>query len=120
MKELKFRACIDKNTVIYFTLEDLVNPEPLFSIRELVKPWLLAGNKPDEYTGLKDSYAKEEYFGDFIKEADGTIRVIEDGDSAVLYLNRRATDASKYFWDLHGHKVIGNVRNNPELLKETS
>lgn len=46
MCEIKFRARISPKTIIAFTLDDLVNPNPLFSIRELVIPWLRAGNKP--------------------------------------------------------------------------
>jgi len=48
LKEIKFMARIpERNTTIYFTLYDLVKPEPLFSIREILKPWLLAGNQPE-------------------------------------------------------------------------
>lgn len=43
----KFRACISENTIIDFTIKDLVSPNPLFSIRELLIPWLQKGNNPE-------------------------------------------------------------------------
>ena len=72
-----------------------------------------------QYTGLKDSYAVEEYFDDIIEEEDGTRRVIEDGSSAVLFKNPQEKYDIKYFWELLGsHKVIGNIYENPELLEK--
>lgn len=72
---------------------------------------------PLQYTGLKDSYAKEEYFGDIIREEDGTIRIIEDGCSAVLFRNPQVTFDIKYFWELKQHEVIGNIYENPEIME---
>lgn len=71
---------------------------------------------PLQYTGLKDSEIKEEYFGDIIEENDGTRRVIKDGISVVVYEVVGGKNI-KYFWDLISHKVIGNIYENPELLK---
>ena len=67
MKELIFRAKIKYNKVqreealkfrderryatICFTFGDLL--EPNFSIRELVIPWLLKGNQPELFGGIK-------------------------------------------------------------------
>jgi len=43
MRKIRFRVIIDETTTIPFILQDLVDPDPIFSIRELVIPWLKAG-----------------------------------------------------------------------------
>jgi len=63
-----------------------------------------------QYIGLKDSEATEEYFGDIIAEEDGTKRIIEDGCSAVLFVNTEKKTDIKYFWQLGPHRVIGHIR----------
>ncbi|GAH49987.1 unnamed protein product [marine sediment metagenome] len=78
--------------------------------------WLIAPPLM-QYTGLKDSHNKEEYFADIIREEDGTIRIIEDGCSAVLFRNPQVTLDIKYFWELKQHGIIGNIYENPEILK---
>ena len=49
-----FRAIISPETIIRFTLSSLIDRGLRFSIRELVIPWLRAGNQPDRYTGYND------------------------------------------------------------------
>lgn len=46
-RQLSFVATITKKTKVRFTLKMLVDPDPLFSIRELVIPWLREGNVPE-------------------------------------------------------------------------
>lgn len=47
---MKLRARIDKNTVIPFTLDQLVAcDDDWFIIRALVRPWLRRGHTPDRY-----------------------------------------------------------------------
>jgi hypothetical protein len=70
MEKLKFRAIIpEHNATIYFDLTDLIHPsrKDLFSKRELLIPWLLAGNIPDQYSGKEDITGREIYEGDKVR-----------------------------------------------------
>jgi len=129
MEELKFRAAIKidkKFTLFPFTLKDLIIPNPLFSQREFVIPWLLEGNKPDVFIGRKDKNDVEIYENDLFQ-------VIDKNGHKGIYLvifkeqeflgKKLATDkdyfrwfgsAGEYFKDC---EIIGNVYKNPELLK---
>ena len=131
MREIKFRACISPRTTIYFDLSGLIHPsrKDLFSKRVLLIPWLLAGNKPDEYTGLHDKKRTEEYpegqeiyEGDIVKfpqwkdydkglmgygigtvewyDSDAAFEVIHDNDSDSLDNGPNS-------------EVIGNIYENP-------
>lgn len=131
MREIKFRAHINPKTIIYFTLEDLVNPNPLFSIRELLIPWLRSGHKPDDYTGLKDKNGKGIYEGDIVSQGDNYPSVIEwcqfgemiEGTGWCLheYYPQKVDIFDCYHTTdsyTDGLEVIGNIYENPELLRE--
>lgn len=135
-REVKFRAiCLEHNFNVVFTLSDLVNPRALFSIRNLVIPWLLDGNIPDEYTGLKDINRREIYEGDIVRDtrdwAKGKISRIRFGMGA----EGEPADTTGYYegWclgdedeevtgftqgDASYMEVIGNIHKNPRLLEE--
>ncbi len=77
-----------------------------------------------EYTGLKDSQAIEEYYGDIvISTFDGgdewELFVVEDGSAALLFRNVD-TDEVWYFWMMPAHYVIGNIYESPHLVDSNS
>ena len=124
MRPIKFRAIsLKPKFTIIFTLDDLVNPNPPFSIRELLIPWLKAGNKPDEFTGLLDKNGKEIYEGDVIKfetlEAQKNETKILPVERIENYLGFRAREKGWASWMFYGERteVVGNVWEHPEPLK---
>ena len=128
--ELKFRVVIpERNATIYFDLTDLVHParKDLFSKRELLIPWLLAGNIPNLYTGLKDKNGKEIYEGDIISgiynryPQNWTVNELSEYGLTFTRLTKSPI-APPYFYSDMRHRevweVIGNIYENKELLKE--
>ena len=120
MRKMKFRAVIpEKNAIIYFTLQDLVDPNPLFSIRELLIPWLRAGNRPDRYIGQKDRFGKEIYERDILKwkwnKMEEEIFIVTEENIAKKrkdwYMRRIG------HWEIPSiAEVIGNIYETPQLL----
>ena len=74
------------------------------------------------FTGLKDRHAKEIYLGEMVKvysETDFyenfTGKVIFDEGSFLIWINKN--DNIRGVWSGDDIEVIGNVMENPELLK---
>jgi len=75
--------------VIYFTLADLVVPEPIFSVREILIPWLREVNEPEMFIGLKDVFGKWIYEGDTVR---GTIDMEDSASSSISDADYTFTD----------------------------
>jgi len=130
-KEIKFRAIIpEKNATIYFTLQDLTSDK--FSNREILWPWLNAGNKPDEFTGLQDMNEKDIYERDIIEDfrsnpaiPSGKYEMIWN-DCRYELRNIKTSEINNPvtvgFYVKNEHQkmnrwqIIGNIYENPELL----
>jgi uncharacterized phage protein (TIGR01671 family) len=114
-------------------------------IDEEEKVWLLPNSELMQFTGLKDSKGKEIYEGDIVRfyeqgydpnepdeeriEPETTtvlVRWDEDGKCLAIDWDYGELDTTSvgwgYEWILNSefdyHEVIGNIWENPELLKE--
>jgi len=125
MREIKFRAVIDETTVVSFTLENIVNPQPIFSIRELVIPWLRQGNKPDEYIDRKDLNDTEIYSGDRVEAMwyGPSGPIIEEGvvywedEHASFYIEFNVEHAEPMSFS-DTLEVISNIQSRAKVLSK--
>lgn len=77
----------------------------------------------EQFTGLTDMNGKDIYVGDILKTKAGLIQIVEEGILAIdrediisgFYANNLSDDKPHTF--SYDDEVIGNVHENPELLK---
>ena len=105
MREIKFRAWDKKDgmfNVITISFDDDLVEHPNGMMYENCKLM--------QYTGLKDKNNKEIYEGDIVKWYNG-IEEVFFGDGKF--------QAGVYLLDEKEFEVIGNIYENPELLKKS-
>lgn len=131
MKEVKFRGkrltdeawiygYFFRNRGLSFIASDGIAENPLATWRDYnVDPETV-----DQYTGRKDNKGKEIYEGDYLKGLGDEIYAVWYSKELACYMvdlvvpDSQATDSlgcydiEKYF------EVIGNIHDNPELIKE--
>lgn len=119
-KEIKFRAWDKKQN-------RMTEPRDLHSLLIGVGRWgeYIEDFDIMQFTGLKDKNGKESYDGDIVKDSRGDIYKIEYGYIAVLAKSKMAAfglvSVADYYpsvlSDGQDIEIIGNIYENPELLK---
>jgi len=125
MKELKFRVWDKTDCKMY----EVISMGFLEPVGVYVKTGMFEG-KPCgkylhdnyelmQYNGSKDIALKEEYDGDIVRDADGKIWQVSMGDTRGPTYIRLDIGEIVTAWDfLFTHVIIGNIYENPELLKK--
>jgi len=129
MREIKFRAWHRGQKRLYDVLKlDFRNANIVFAPHQEPIGLFVAGMAQcdlEQYIGIKDNKGREIYESDIIHYKAGTIDLIASvgwcGLNLCWALNPEADNES--YHTLHAclsndYEVIGNIHENPELLKE--
>ena len=112
MRELKFRRYDDYgNDFVYYDLKNKNDDEYIC--------FFMTNYPIEQYTGLKDKDGKEIFEGDIVDyNDDGECIGVVKYDSPEFYLEADLTINARMFLKGAPHqKVIGNIYDNSELLK---
>ena len=124
----KFRAWTEEGKVMYYDVYPFKDDTLLLSYDEIAFDEVPASDFIlMQSTGLKDKSGKEIFEGDIVKYKSGcntyTEEVAYDKNFAGFGVRDANTDIIFTFWelaediDLISLEVVGNIYENPELLK---
>ncbi|MFG6605262.1 YopX family protein [Sulfitobacter sp. 1A10445] len=68
-----------------------------------------------QYTGLKDGVGREIYVGDILEDADGNMHEVQEVPGHIIV--RHDDGSSDFIAERNIFAVIGNIYENPELIK---
>lgn len=125
MREIKFRGynaknkewlygCYLINRGEHFICPDGIQPADKTSEDFQIDPETLG-----QFTGLKDKHGKEIYEGDVLKENTTKSKYIVEwrADTAAFVMVLSKTDQWYNMMFAQHIKIIGNIHDNPELVK---
>jgi len=126
MKEFKFRVWHKHNKVMMWLKQIVWFPDR----EEHISAYPFDKNKPAftgaithiemmQYTGFHDINGKEIYEGDILTHRIYSKMVVKD---LLFFFTFMLPDVARWNWhgdgEMLGFEVIGNIYENPELLKE--
>lgn len=115
MRPIKFRGIeIKSKRWVYGAYVPAIDEDCCDSIIDEQGTWhIVFSETVGQYTGLKDKNGKEIWEGDIFSDGAFTYEVRYEGTGFVMIL-----DGQAYTMDTRPTKiVIGNIHDNPELLK---
>ncbi len=113
MREIKLRF-FDTSKAIMFTSDDVSSYEVWDCVQD-------KRFKSMQFTGLQDINKKDIYEGDIVRHQEGSICEVIFSKKAAKFCIRRPSKqwhgTVNKIYSVAGVEVIGNIHENPELLK---
>jgi len=132
MREIKFRAWDSGNKKMVIVKDIVFLEDGVLAGYKTIGGLDLTINKPEimQYTGLKDKNGKEIYEGDIVESGNGRIWTVQFGEFFYTEPKQLVRGYGFYIQPVEeelkregngflykGVEIIGNIYENPELLK---